>query len=79
MEEATCMLEQDVSLVQLYVEALSVTAKSKECYIYGYRFVCTVNFFETVVHAHNTNSYYHQEERHLEERNDYCSKISLTY
>jgi hypothetical protein len=36
MEVATCKIEEVVSLVQLYVEALSVTADSKEFYIYNY-------------------------------------------
>jgi hypothetical protein len=36
MEVATCKMEEVVSLVQVYVEALFVTADSKECYIYSY-------------------------------------------
>jgi hypothetical protein len=63
MEVATCKMEEVVSLVQVYVEALSVTADSKECYIYNYLFVWKVNYFRTAVNVHNTNSYYHYEER----------------
>jgi hypothetical protein len=57
MEVAICKMEE-VSLVQLYVEALSVTAESKEYYIYSYLFVCRVNFFKIIVNAYNTHSYY---------------------
>lgn len=67
MEVATCKMEE-VSLVQLCVEALSVTAESKECYIYSCLFDCIVNFFKIIVNAYNTNSYYDYEERYLEQR-----------